>query len=68
MKPLRDHLLETYGGFADRRRKDPSQNHAIQVDDKRPDDVYPYFCNISARVPEGPPEACPVPPELPFQP
>ena len=49
---LRDHLLDSYGGYADRRIKNRSLDRPIQIDDKGPHDVYPHFCTISARVPD----------------
>ena len=48
MTPLRDHLLDAYGGFADRRVKDS----AIQIDDRDATDVYTYFCSIFVSVPD----------------
>ncbi len=52
MTPLRDTLLDAYGGYADKRLKDRSLDRPIQIDDKGPHDVYPFFCTISAQVPE----------------
>lgn len=52
MTPLRDYLLDVYGGYADRRIKDRSMDRDIKIDDKGPHDVYPFFCNIFARVPD----------------
>ena len=52
MTPLRDHLLDAYGGFADRRFKDRDLDRTIKVDDRGPRDVYPYFCSIFASVPD----------------
>lgn len=52
MTPLRDTLLDAYGGFADRRFKDRSLDRAIKVDDRDATDVYPYFCSIFVSVPD----------------
>ena len=52
MTPLRDFLLDAYGGFADRRCTDRSQDLPIKIDDKGDHDVFPFFCTISVRVPE----------------
>ncbi len=52
MTPLRDHLLDAYGGFADRRVKDRTLDRAIKVDDRDATDVYPYFCSIFVSVPD----------------
>ncbi len=57
MTPLRDHLLDAYGGFADRRYKDPALDRAIKVDDRDATDVYPYFCSIFVAVPDRTGEA-----------
>ena len=51
MTPLRDHLLDAYGGFADRRFKDRDLDRAIKIDDRDATDVYPYFCSIFVAVP-----------------
>ena len=51
MIPLRDHLLQAYGGFANRRHKDPSQDHAIKIDDQN-GDVTHLFCQLFVQVPE----------------
>ena len=52
MTPLRDYLLEVYGGFADKRHNDPALDRPIKVDDRGPRDVYPGFCSISVSVPD----------------
>jgi hypothetical protein len=52
MTGLRDHLLDHFGGYADKRIRDRSLDRPIQIDDKGPHDVYPHFCTISARVPD----------------
>jgi hypothetical protein len=50
--PLRDHLLDAYGGFADGRHKDPDLDRPIRVDDRNANDVYPDFCSMFVSVPE----------------
>jgi hypothetical protein len=52
MIPLRHFLLEAYGGFADRRYKDPSQDHPIKIDEESTTDVSNQFCRIFVRVPD----------------
>ncbi len=52
MTPLRDHLLDAFGGFADRRFKDRTLDRAIKVDDRDATDVYPYFCSIFVSIPD----------------
>ena len=52
MTPLRDALLDDYGGFADRRFKDRDLDRAIKIDDRDATDVYPYFCSIFVAVPD----------------
>ena len=52
MTPLRDHLLDAHGGFADRRFKDRDLDRAIKIDDRDASDVYPYFCSIFVSVPD----------------
>ncbi len=52
MIPLRDYVLQAYGGFADRRHKDPSQDHLIKVDDQTKSDVSHLFCEIYVQVPQ----------------
>lgn len=52
MTSLRDYLRQTYGGFADRRYKDPAKDKLIRVDDHDETDVYPYFCSIFVSVPD----------------
>ncbi len=52
MTPLRDYLLDAYGGFADRRIKDPALDRPIKVDDHGPRDVSQSFCSISVSVPD----------------
>jgi len=52
MTPLRDYLLEAYGGFADRRFKDPALDRPIKVDDRSPREVSQSFCSISVSVPD----------------
>ena len=52
MTPLRDYLLDAYGGFADRRHKDPALDRPIKVDDRGPHDVSQSFCSISVSVPD----------------
>jgi hypothetical protein len=52
MIPLRDYLLNAYGGFADRRHKDPSLNHFIKIDNQTSSDVSHLFAPIFVQVPE----------------
>ena len=52
MTPLRDYLVDAYGGFADRRHKDPALDRPIRVDDRGPRDVSPSFCSITVSVPD----------------
>jgi len=56
MTPLRDYLLDAYGGFADRRFRDPALDRPIRVDDRGPHDVHPGFCGAFVSVPERPGE------------
>jgi hypothetical protein len=50
--PLRDHLLDQYGGYADQRIKDRSLDRPIRVDDWSSRDTYAYFCSIFVSVPD----------------
>jgi hypothetical protein len=50
--PLRDHLLDEYGGYADQRIKDRSLDRPIRVDDWSSHDTYAYFCSIFVSVPD----------------
>ena len=52
MTPLRNHLSDAYGGFADRRFKDRDLDRAIKIDDRDATDVYAYFCSIFVAVPD----------------
>lgn len=52
MTPLRDYILDVYGGFADRRHKDPALDRPIRVDDQCDRDIYPGFCTVSVSVPD----------------
>jgi hypothetical protein len=52
MTPLREHLLDAYGGFADRRFKDRDLDRAIKIDDRDATDGYPDFCSIFVAVPD----------------
>ncbi|SIO63379.1 hypothetical protein SAMN05444166_7329 [Singulisphaera sp. GP187] len=52
MTPLRDHLLDIYGGYADQRYKDRNLDLPIKVDEKGPRDVCPSFGSIFVSVPQ----------------
>lgn len=52
MSSLRDHLLDAYGGYADKRIKNRSLDRPIKIDDGSPRDVYPHHCSIFVRVPD----------------
>lgn len=52
MDSLRKHLVEAYGGFADRRHTDHRQDHAIAIDGKCNSDVHTKFCSLIVNVPK----------------
>ena len=54
--PLKAHLFDAYGGFADKRIKDLAKSNRFIVDDRKQGDIgadgklYSSFCSIFARV------------------
>jgi|GEM_PF-2354241 len=61
MSRLRDHLLDAYDGYADKRIKNRSLDRPIKINDKDSHDVYPHYCSILVRVPDRTGEALTLP-------